>query len=95
MKKPNISHKNSDLISTLNTYFDSKLNKARVKLISMTIVALCKVQSVNFNKLSKAFDTEARADSSLRRIQRFIAEFSLDSNLIAKLIFSLLPSKRI
>jgi hypothetical protein len=93
MKKTNISHKNSDLNSILDTRFNNKLNKARVKLIAMMIVALTKVQSVNFNKLSKAFDTESQADSSLRRIQRFIAEFSLDSNLVAKLIFSLLPHK--
>lgn len=93
MKKTNISHKNSDLNSILDTHFNNKLNKARVKLIAMMIMALTKVQSVNFNKLSKAFDTESQADSSLRRIQRFIAEFSLDSNLVAKLIFSLLPHK--
>jgi Transposase DDE domain len=56
-------------------------------------MALCKVQTVNFSKLSKAFDTSADADSSLRRIQRFMAKFSLDSDLIARLIFSLLPEK--
>ena len=93
MKKTNISHKSSDLISILDAGFSNKLNKARVKLMAMMIVALCKVRSVNFNKLSKAFDTESQADSSLRRIQRFVAEFSLDSNLVAKLIFSLLPHK--
>ena len=93
MKKTNISHKNSDLISILNTHFESKFNKARVKLIAMVIIALCKVQTVNFSKLSKAFDTESKANSSLRRIQRFIAEFSINSDIIAKLIFNLLPLK--
>ena len=93
MKKTNISHENSDLISILNTHFEGKLNMARVKFISMFIVALCKVQTVNFDKLSKAFDTKSLAESSLRRIQRFISKFSFDSDIIAKLIFSLLPSK--
>jgi len=93
MKKTNISHKNSDLNSILNTHFEGKLNKARVKLITMVISALCKVQTVNFKKLSKAFDTESKADSSLRRIQRFIAEFSFDSNIVSRLIFNLLPLK--
>ena len=93
MKKTNISSKNSDLISILSTHFDNNLNLARIKFISMFIVALCKRQTVNFSKLSKAFDTSADANSSLRRIQRFIAGFSLDSNLIARLIFSLLPKK--
>ena len=91
--KTNISDKNSDLNSILNNHFEGKINKARVKLITMVIIALCKVQTVNFNKLSKAFDSESKADSSLRRIQRFIANFNIDSNMIAKLIFSLLPSK--
>ena len=54
MKKTNISDKSSDLISILNTHFEGNLDKARVKFISMIIVALCKVQTVNFNKLSKA-----------------------------------------
>ena len=93
MKKTNISSKNSDLISILNTHFDNSLNLARVKFISMFIIALCKRQTVNFSKLSKAFDTSADANSSLRRIQRFIAGFSLNSDLIARLIFSLLPDK--
>jgi|SRR6056297_1451143 len=93
MKKTNVSDKNSNLSLILNTHFEGKLNRARVKLIAMFITALCKVQTVNFDKLSKAFDTEAKADSSLRRIQRFIAGFSFDSNLIARLIFSLLPNK--
>ena len=93
MKKTNILHENSDLISILNTHFEGLLNLARVKFISMFIIALCKVQTVNFDKLSQAFDTTAHASSSLRRIQRFIAKFSFDSDIVAKLIFSLLPSK--
>lgn len=93
MKKTNILHENSDLISILNTHFEGLLNLARVKFISMFIIALCKVQTVNFDKLSKAFDTTAHASSSLRRIQRFIAKFSFDPDIVAKLIFSLLPSK--
>lgn len=56
-------------------------------------IALCKVQTVGFEKLANAFDSEAMAVSSLRRIQRFIAKYTLDSDLIAKLIFGLLPKK--
>ncbi|MCF6333028.1 MAG: hypothetical protein L3J11_07065 [Draconibacterium sp.] len=66
MKKTNISYGNSGLISILNTHFEGKLNMARVKFISMFIVALCKVQTVNFDKLSKAFDSTSLAESSLR-----------------------------
>ena len=54
---------------------------------------MCKVQTVTFEKLANAFDTRADVSSSLWRIQRFIAGFSLDSNLIARLIFNLLPNQ--
>ena len=59
----------------------------------MFVFALCKVQTVGFEKLANAFDNVALASSSLRRIQRFIAKYALDSDLIAKLIFGLLPHK--
>ncbi len=93
MRKTNISSKNSDLNSILKAHFNDSLNLARVKFISMFIIALTKLQTVNFSKLSKAFDSTADADSSLRRIQRFIAKFSLNPEHIAQLIFSLLPKK--
>ena len=81
MKKTNAITKNSELTSVLNTHFQGKINLARVKLISHIIIALCKVQTVTFEKLSNAFDTSVNAESSLRRIQRFIADYSLDSDL--------------
>jgi hypothetical protein len=93
MKKTNVSTKNTELSSALNTHFKGKMNLARVKLIAHFIIALCKVQTVTFEKLANAFDTTARAGSSLRRIQRFIATFSLDSDLVARLIFNLLPKQ--
>jgi len=94
MKKTNVSDKSTELASILNTHFKGKLNLARVKLISFFIIALVKVQTVNFEKLSHAFDTKAQSESSLRRIQRFIANYSLDANLIARLVFSLLPKEK-
>lgn len=72
---------------------NEKTNKARLHLMAMVIIALCKVQTVSFHKLSLAFDAKSKADSSLRRLQRFIAEFELCSDLIARLIFGLLPEK--
>lgn len=62
-------------------------------MISLFILALCKVQTVSFHKLAIAFDTESKSDSSLRRIQRFISGFELCNDLIARIIFSLLPEK--
>ena len=68
-------------------------NKARVKFFVSFIIALCKVQTVCFNNLAQGFEGKARVESNMRRIQRFFANFVVDTNLIAKLIFSLLPEK--
>jgi len=83
--------KSSILFEALNKVFDKKINKARVKLISLFIIALNQVRTVSFEKLAIAFDTSVKADSSLRRIQRFIASFDLQYDLIAMLVFQLLP----
>ena len=93
MKKINVESKSREFISILDTHFQGKVNLSRLKLISMFVLALCKVQTVGFDKLASAFDSEALAASSLRRIQRFVALYILDSDLIAKLIFGLLPNK--
>jgi hypothetical protein len=86
MMKTNVCPKNTALISILDTHFQGKINKARLKLISFFICSLCKVQTVTFSKLANAFDSTANTESSLRRIQRFIASFSLDGDLIFRLL---------
>ena len=84
-------YKSSDLSRILNTHFGKSMNLARIKVMSMMICALCKVQQVAYTKLAAAFDNEASASSSLRRIQRFIAECVIDTDLIAQLILKLIP----
>ena len=69
------------------------MNKARLKAMSMMICALCKVQRVTYTKLAAACDSDATASSSLRRIQRLIAECVIDTDLIAKLLLKLIPVK--
>ena len=93
MEKTNVERKSREFVSILNAHFQGKINLSRLKLIAMFVFALCKVQTVGFEKLANAFDSEATAGSSLRRIQRFIAQYVLDSDLIAKLIFGLLPQR--
>ncbi len=67
MKKPNVSLKSNESITILNSQFKGKLNLVRIKFSS-----LCKVQTVNFEKIANAFDSESKAISSLRRVQRFV-----------------------
>ncbi len=77
----------------INNHLTGKVNKARIRLIAQVVMALCKVQSVNLNKLSTGFETDgkATAESSMRRLQRFLAEYSLDTDLIAKMVMKLIP----
>lgn len=79
----------------LATLFQTQLgwNRARAKFFALFICALCKVQTVGFEKLATAFDSSANTASSLRRIQRFIAGYLLDTDAIAKFIFKILPHK--
>ena len=84
--------KSTILSEVLKESFGEKLNLARIKFLGLFITALCSVQTVNFEKLSSAFDNKASKSSSLRRIQRFISEYALDADIIARLIFSILPN---
>jgi hypothetical protein len=85
--------KNSILFKTLSEVFGDKMNLARIKFFGLFICALCKVQTVCFEKLATSFDADVKVDSSLRRIQRFMSEYLLDTSLIARFVFALLPHK--
>ena len=52
MEKTNAVTKNNELITVLQSHFKGSLNLARVKLISYFIIALCKIQTVTFEKLA-------------------------------------------
>jgi hypothetical protein len=85
--------KNSTLLSILTEVFGDKMNLARIKFFGLFIMALYKVQTVCFEKLATSFENEEKVDSSLRRIQRIMSDYLLDTNLIAHLVFALLPHK--
>ena len=95
--------KSSELISILSQNFAGKMNLARIKFLGKFICALCKVQSVCYEKLKSGFESEAQSASILRRIQRYMAEYLycvrstryvLDTDLIAQMIFKMLPHLR-
>jgi hypothetical protein len=91
--KIKVENKVTLLSDTLKEFFGNKMNLARIKFFGLFISALCKVQTVCFEKLACGFDSNVKTESSLRRIQRFISEYSLDSDLVARFIFALLPHK--
>jgi hypothetical protein len=88
-----VDNKDTKLAEILAEYFAKKMNLARIKFLGMFTYALCKVQTVGYEKLASAFEVLAKYESSLRRIQRFRAESALDTALIARLLFKLLPHK--
>jgi len=90
-----MKNKASNKCNELVDIFHARLgwNKARVKFFVSFIFALCKVQTVCFSKLAQGFEGKAKVESNMRRIQRFFASFIIDTNVIARLIFNLLPEK--
>ena len=86
-----VEYKSTQLISVLTENLAGKMNLARIKFFGLFLCALCKVQTICFEKLATAFESEAKSESSLRRIQRFMANYLLDTDLIARIIFKILP----
>ena len=84
-----------DKYSALNDYFGGHLcwHKSRVKFLVLLVTALCKMQTVCFERLAEGIDSNAQISSCLRRIQRFFAAFVIDKSSVASLLFSLLPCK--
>jgi hypothetical protein len=91
---------------TMSTKFEYKTNKliasmkektnwnlARVKFLAAFISTVCKLQTVNFTKLAQGLGGTILFESNLRKIQRFFAEFLIDKDMIAKMIFTLLPGQ--
>jgi hypothetical protein len=70
-----VRSEDTTLLPFLKAHFGASMNLARIKLLSLFIQALCKVQTVNFDRLAGSFDSASQKESSLRRIQRFFASY--------------------
>ena len=90
---PKVPCKSSDLFDIMKDYLGKNMNLARIKFVTLMILAMCKVQTVSLYRLATAFESEAESLSSMRRIQRFLSGYTLNLNLIARIIFHLLPHK--
>jgi hypothetical protein len=87
--KIKVNDKNNELIS----FFKKNLgwHKARIKFLSSLVITMIKLQTVNFIKLSQGFESQAKLESNLRRIQRFFAEYKICYDTVYKLLFSFIP----
>ena len=87
----------NQILPILKEHFGNNINLARIKLMAklmaLMIHALCVVQTVSLHKIAAGMPSDVGRDSNMRRLQRFLAEFVLDLDLIARMISSLLPVK--
>ena len=88
--KIKVENKVTVLSDTFKEFFGDKTNLASIKFFGLFISVLCKVQIVCFEKLACGFGHNVKTEWSLRRIQRFMSEYSLESDLVSKFVFSLL-----
>jgi hypothetical protein len=66
-------------------------HKARLAFCASFIVALVKVRTVNLTQVALALNPAAKPSSNYRRIQRFLADFELDFEVVARLMLALVP----
>ena len=62
---------------------------ARVAFLSLFLVALFRVKTVNLAEVATGFAGRAKAESNYKRIQRFLRSFELDYDQIAQLVVNL------
>lgn len=93
MTTPRDCDKVNPIVPIMQEHLGSVMNLARIKLLAFVLQALCVVQTVSLHKIASAMPTCVERDSNLRRLQRFLAGYALNLDLIAKVIFALLPVK--
>lgn len=90
---PRDCDKVNQIVPIMQEHLGSVMNLARIKLLVFVLHAMCVVQTVSLHKIAAAMPTAVERDSNLRRLQRFLASYALNLDLIAKMIFALLPVK--
>jgi len=63
---------------------------ARLRFLTLFLIALFRVRTVNFSDLSLAMPSNAKADSRYKRLQRFFSGFELDYGDWAKGMMNLM-----
>lgn len=68
-------------------------NKARMACLAQILQALICARTVNLTQISTFFKSDAKQESSYRRIRRFFSEFSFDITVIIPLVLTLFSLK--
>ena len=69
-----------------NAFACTGWNRARIKFLARFIVTLLTARTVCLTRLACLFPSEARSDSSYKRMQRFLRAFDLDFAALARLL---------
>lgn len=64
-------------------------HQARLTFVSMFLIALFRVKTVNLTQVATAFPGRAQTSSHYKRLQRFFREFELNYYTVAKLVVGL------
>lgn len=63
---------------------------ARLNFLALFLIALLRVKTINLVEISIGFRSNAKAESSYKRLQRFFRSFELDYAVIAKVVIALM-----
>ena len=58
----------------------------RLSFLALFLIALLRVKTINLTELATGFRSNAKTESSYKRLQRFFRNFDLDYSAIAKII---------
>ena len=83
------------LLATCQTELPSGLHLSRQKFIIGLLFAMIEARQVQFPEMALRFPSQARVESTLRRIQRFFADFALCDLWLAHLLMRWLPSGKL
>ena len=79
----------SELHNSLSNFLN--WNKARINCLAQILRALLQVRTVNLTQIAAAFQSEAKEESSYRRVCRFFTSFTFDMSVIVTFILQLFP----
>lgn len=88
MYKHKVLPKGSELRLALKRQF-AGLHESRLKFLVIYTLATIATRTVDAARLAGAFQSEAEAESSKRRIERFLASFSMDYAMFARALAAL------
>jgi hypothetical protein len=80
-------------LSNIGKLYDMPMNKSRKAFIQNVVFAMIASRSVQYCEIADKMEGDADEDSKLRRIQRFMADYPLDYDLILVFLLLMLPPK--